>query len=100
MSGYLQRLLDRGAGLVAAPAAAAEIVPAMASGSPVVAYDQRLAAPGLAQDYGILGLPPDSETGAAPDAPGDAMPSPAQPPRPVPTSRWWPAPCTWPRPRG
>lgn len=66
MSGYLQRLFDRGAGLAAAPAR--EVAPAMASASPSVAFDQRLAEPGLAEDFGILGLEPD------PEIPADGTP--------------------------
>ncbi|KEZ20225.1 hypothetical protein CP98_01430 [Sphingobium yanoikuyae] len=61
MTGYLQRLLDRGAAL-AAPSislAPAEVTPAVANGSPLAQFDQRLATPGLAQDYQILGLTPE-----------------------------------------
>ena len=61
MTGYLQRLLDRGAGVPAASAfapAPTEVLPAGLPASPVAGFDQRLAAPGLAEDFGILGLPP------------------------------------------
>lgn len=79
MSGYLQRLLDRGAGLAAAtPAtpAGAEAAPAMASGSPVLGFDQRLAESGLAADFGILGISPDPEA-IGEEAPEEAIPAPA-----------------------
>lgn len=60
MSGYLQRLFDRGAGWgPSATGAAAEVAPAMAPGSPAFAFDQRLAEPGLAGLFGILGLSPE-----------------------------------------
>jgi hypothetical protein len=61
MTGYLQRLLGRGEGVPAASAFASaptEVRPAALPASPVMGFDQRLAAPGLAEDYGILGLPP------------------------------------------
>ena len=61
MTGYLQRLLGRGEGVPAASAfapAPTEVRPAGLPASPVMGFDQRLAAPGLAEDYGILGLPP------------------------------------------
>ena len=72
MSAYLQRLLDRGAGLgaggaVGATASAApgvDVAPATAPGSPAFDFDQRLADPALARMFSFLG-------GAPGDAPGD-----------------------------
>ncbi|WP_404337169.1 hypothetical protein AB2M62_01410 [Sphingomonas sp. MMS12-HWE2-04] len=83
MSGYLQRLLDRGAGLAAAPSppTGAEAAPAMASGSPVLSFDQRLGEGGLASDFGILGVSPDPE--ALGDEGATEIPAPVTPVRPA-----------------
>ena len=57
MSLYLQRLLDRAAGLTADGPAGLQ--PAVQSQSPILAFDQRLGDPGLAADFGLLGASPD-----------------------------------------
>jgi len=57
MSLYLQRLLDRSAGLAARDNAALQ--PAVHSQSPILAFDQRLGDPELAADFGLLGASPD-----------------------------------------
>lgn len=70
MSAYLQRLLDRGAGLGAGTGASsraapdADVAPATAPGSPAFDFDQRLADPVLARMFSFLG-------GAPGDAAGD-----------------------------
>ena len=83
MTGYLQRLFDRGTGIVAAPPSAptGDVAPAMAPASPAVGFDQRLADPNLAQVFGLLGVSPD------PDAlletkPPEAAAAPLMVPRP------------------
>lgn len=73
MTGYLQRLMDRGAALAAVatpPAGAADVVPGQPPGSPLLSFDQRMAARDLAQDFGILGLSPEMPDAA--DAPADS----------------------------
>ena len=60
MTTYLQRLLDRAAGAFpTADVGLAPARPALASGSPILAFDQRLGHPDLAADFGILGAPAD-----------------------------------------
>lgn len=65
MTGYLQRLFDRG-GALAAPSGEsgqAAILPALAARSPVVGFDQRLTGPDRALDFGILGATPEALEG-------------------------------------
>ena len=57
MSLYLQRLLDRAA---VVSAEAMVLRPLVTSGSPVVAFDQRLGDPGLAADFSLVGAPPEA----------------------------------------
>lgn len=100
MRGYVQRLMDRSAGLagvmpntMGAPAPA-DAAPALASRSPVVSFDQRLATPGLADDLSIFGFSPETpdidEGSSTPLAPPLSTPRPAPtpdlvPPRPFET---------------
>ncbi|WP_114952501.1 hypothetical protein [Sphingosinicella terrae] len=83
MTLYLQRLLDRAAGLAAAPARAG-LEPAIGSGSPILRFDQRLGDPALAADYAIMGASPPEPDLAEGGAPA-AMPAPDQR-RPGPTA--------------
>jgi hypothetical protein len=61
MSLYLQRLLDRAAGLAADAAPVAPAAPLPISNSPIVGYDQRLANPELAADFTVLGASPEAD---------------------------------------
>lgn len=67
MSLYLQRLLDRAAA-VHRPIVGAS--PLVASGSPILTFDQRLASADMALDFSILGATPD-----LPEAAEEALPS-------------------------
>ena len=97
MSGYLQRLYDRGAGLTAARPSvpAGDVAPAMAPASPAVAFDQRLAEPRLAQDFAIPGVSPDTEAlveGEPPEEPAPPLAPPresAAPVEPIAPSTGW-----------
>lgn len=90
MSGYLQRLLDRAAAMPAmapAPGIGSETVPVLNSGSPILAYDQRLAA-GLGDDFNILGVPPDISSdpmAGMQDSAEAPVPSAAALPLPIPS---------------
>lgn len=91
MSAYLQRLLDRGAGLAAGShrgampgahgaLAGAEVAPVATSTSPSVQFDQRLADPLLAADYGLLGLSADLAPMEGDEALSAALPDNPPPP--------------------
>ena len=56
MSLYLQRLLERSAAL---PVPVVGAKPLPVTGSPIVAFDQRLASAEMAEDFSILGATPD-----------------------------------------
>jgi hypothetical protein len=80
MSRYLQRLFDRGGALTAAaatPGPPAGVQPAGAAGSPLLAFDQRLAHPDLAADFGLLGLTPEWGEAESPAINGDVLSQPA-----------------------
>jgi len=66
MTGYLQRLFDRGAGLASGGLQGEPGQPAMRPGSPLAQIDQRLGARELASDF-TFGIGFDAGAGPGPD---------------------------------